>query len=133
MQHTAMHHTPGRRSKNKSDMEQLLLGIISKAGGGGATITDIEAAAGFDRHTITKYLLVLEEKGVIACREVGKAKLWMLNTAPLESVFSGLAQSSSFVEQVLSAMLTSVPQALVPAAVHERDRTQDEHPCQLRV
>jgi len=102
-----------KREQNKKDIETLLVEIIGAAGAVGATITAIEALAGYDRHTIVKYLLVLEQRNTIACRHIGKAKVWSLDTAPLESVFRALVQPKSFIEQVLSAVMGSVPLGLV--------------------
>jgi len=102
-----------KREQNKKSIETLLTEIIGAAGAAGVTITAIEAVAGYDRHTIVKYLLVLEQRNIISCRPIGKAKVWSLDTAPLQSVFRALSQPKSFVEQVLSVVMTSVPQGLV--------------------
>lgn len=102
-----------RRQQKKQDMESLLLQIIGAAGASGSTITMIEAAAKYDRHTIVKYLLVLEQRGFISCRVIGKAKVWSLNTAPFQAIFEALQSPKSFLEQVLTAVISSIPQGLV--------------------
>lgn len=103
---------PSKRMQKKQSMETLLLKIVGSAGASGATITAIETAANYDRHTIVKYLLVLEQRGFISCRIIGKAKVWSLNTAPFQAIFQALENPKSFLEQVLTAVISSIPQGL---------------------
>ncbi|MEM7827038.1 MAG: helix-turn-helix domain-containing protein [Candidatus Aenigmatarchaeota archaeon] len=42
------------------------------------TIEEVGRRAGINRITASKYLAVLEARGVVKCRNVGKAKLYSL-------------------------------------------------------
>lgn len=44
----------------------------------GMTIEEVSRHIGISRATASKYLLVLETKGRITCRHIGKAKLFSL-------------------------------------------------------
>ncbi|MDO8481036.1 MAG: PAS domain S-box protein [Nanoarchaeota archaeon] len=83
--------------------------ILSEAGATGATITEVEAKSKYERHTLSKYLSMMQAHGLIARRNIGKAKLWMINQAPLETVLNTIPENRTFTETVLSRIISSLP------------------------
>jgi len=67
----------------KEKVQQEILGILSKIGTNGATITEIEKRINFERHTLSKYLSFMEGHGLIYHKKFGKAKVWFVNNAPI--------------------------------------------------
>jgi hypothetical protein len=57
------------------DIFKDVLGLLEKNEKGLLT-NEIASNLKLDRHTVSKYLHVLKEKGLIEFREIGKAKLW---------------------------------------------------------
>lgn len=58
-----------------SAIEKAILAELRKHDG---TIEDVSHKIGVHRITASKYLAVLEAKGVIGCRRIGKAKLYSM-------------------------------------------------------
>ena len=53
----------------------------------GLLTNEVSEKLGLERHTASKYLQILKEKGLINAREIGKAKLWLLsNDSKLEQL-----------------------------------------------
>ncbi len=67
--------------ENKLD-ERIVKALTIKAFG--QTIEETAKTVGVNRATASKYLAVLEAKGQIISRPVGKAKLYYLRTRKLE-------------------------------------------------
>jgi len=80
--------------------------------GTGATITEIEKRVRFERHTLSKYLSFMENLGLLYHNDVGKAKLWFLNKAPIQTVLN-VDSGKTFAEKVLSNILSTMPNGLV--------------------
>lgn len=104
----------------KKNIEKLISKAISDYGASGATITAIEKRLSFERHTISKYLAVMENKGVVHHDVIGNAKVWHLNTAPLGSILNAPCERKSFGEQVLSRIIKNMPLGLVILDHHLR-------------
>lgn len=74
-----------------------------------ATIQDIERKVGFERHTLTKYLGILLQEGMIGYNSVGRARLWHINTAPLETLLKADTERMGFAERMLIDILNNSP------------------------
>ena len=55
---------------------QILLALRSSEG---KTVQELSIAARMNRQTATKYLAILEAKGLVKCRQSGKSKLYQEN------------------------------------------------------
>jgi predicted transcriptional regulator len=67
---------------NPSFLEEMILNVLRQADTS-LTILEIAGKTGIHRVTASKYLAVLEEKGHVKRRDVGKAKLYS-HKAPTE-------------------------------------------------
>ena len=94
-------------------VQNQILTAVSEIGTSGATITEIEKRVKFERHTVSKYLSFLQARGLIYHKAFGKAKVWFINTAPLQTVLSVLPEQQTFTEKILSDLITSLPYGLV--------------------
>jgi len=90
-----------------------IIRILTDVGATGATITEVEAKSRYERHTLSKYLSMMQAHGLIAGKSVGKAKIWYLNQAPLETVLNSVPENRTFTETVLSRIISSLPCGLV--------------------
>jgi len=93
-------------------IKNSLLESIYNIGTSGATIVEIEKDSKFERHTLSKYLSIMEGMGLIHHRQVGKAKLWFIDNAPLKTVLNPDTinkRKKTFAEQVLINVLSNLP------------------------
>jgi len=60
-----------------NSFEQRILDVIYADGGIGVTILDVSRMTTINRITAAKYLAVMEARGIIKCRNVGRAKLYL--------------------------------------------------------
>jgi len=97
-------------------IEQEILDIL--ASHEGATITAIEKRIKFERHTLSKYLSLIEKNGLIHHKKIGKAKVWYINKAPLQTILNAVSDSMTFTEHILSKIVSNLPHGL---AVIDRD------------
>lgn len=97
---------------NKATQDQLLA-IIAKIGTDGATITQIEKHASVERHTLSKYLTIMEGENLIYHKNFGKAKVWFINKAPLQTVFNAPPEKKTYAERILSLICDKQPTGLV--------------------
>ena len=65
-------------------IREEVLEAILKAGSDGSTITEIEKKTKFERHTLSKYLIIMAAHGLIYFKQFGKAKVWYVNKVPLQ-------------------------------------------------
>ena len=63
--------------KVKLKPEDLILDLLSTSEG--ITIQEIARAVNIHRITASKYLAVMEARGIIKCRNIGRAKLYSVN------------------------------------------------------
>ncbi|HLP79154.1 MAG TPA: PAS domain S-box protein [Acidobacteriota bacterium] len=101
-----------RLQNKESQIFSSLLKILATAGEG-LSIKEIEARARFERHTLSKYLSIMQQQGLLVHRVVGKAKLWSLNAAPLVTILSANKESKTYLERILSNILSTLPMGLV--------------------
>jgi PAS domain S-box-containing protein len=94
------------------ETQHAILESITAIGTSGATITEIEKRVSFERHTLSKYLSFMQAQGFIYHKAFGKAKVWFINKAPLQTVLNSLPEQRSFTERVLSGVLKALPYGL---------------------
>jgi DNA-binding IclR family transcriptional regulator len=62
-------------------IEKMVFDVLKKSDIS-LTINEVAERANLHRITASKYLAVLEAKGLLKCRNVGKAKLYYVNEVP---------------------------------------------------
>jgi len=97
----------------KENVKESILKAISEIGAEGATITQIEKKVDFERHTLSKYLSWMQAHGLIYYRLYGKAKVWFINKAPIQTILNSLPEKKTFTEKILSDIISSLPYGLV--------------------
>lgn len=63
-------------------IERMILDVL-KGSEISLTINEVAEKANLHRTTTSKYLAVLEARGMVSCRNVGKAKLYRLNNGEI--------------------------------------------------
>ena len=99
-----------------ANTKNKILETIFNLGTHGATIKEIESESEYERHTLSKYLSIMESMGLIHHRKVGKATLWYVDNAPLETVLNSNTvnkRKKTFAEQVLMNIITNLPIGLL--------------------
>jgi PAS domain S-box-containing protein len=94
-------------------VQEQFLAVIAQKGNHGMTISDIAKEVALERHTVSKYLVLMQGQGFVYYRSVGKAKLWFINRAPLKTILNSLTSNKTFTEQILSKILTNIPLGLI--------------------
>jgi PAS domain S-box-containing protein len=91
------------------DIKEDILKTLSEVGNNGATMREIEKKVSLERHTLSKYLSLLNKEGFLKYKAVGKAKVWFINRVPLETLFNSLPENRSFTERLLTDLITKIP------------------------
>ena len=60
------------------DVSKSIVDVL-KSADGLMTIQEIAASASINRLTAAKYLAILEAKGLVSCRTIGRAKLYSMS------------------------------------------------------
>ena len=97
----------------KKQVQRKVLEILYNVGATGATIIEIEKKISFERHTLSKYLSFMQVQGLIYHKVVGKAKVWFIDKAPLQTILHSLPEKKTFIEGVLANILTNIPMGLI--------------------
>jgi len=63
----------------QNSFEKRILDAVHACEGIGITIQDIAKITSINRLTAAKYLAVMEARGLVSCRHVGRAKLYLLS------------------------------------------------------
>jgi PAS domain S-box-containing protein len=92
--------------------QEQVLKYLGKVGSRGATILEIEANVDVERHTLSKYLSLMEKEGVILHQAIGKAKIYRLDKAPLKTILNNASKHTHFVERTLTQVLQQMPTAV---------------------
>tara|TARA_Y100000310_G_C20622386_1_gene784075 strand:- start:183 stop:1175 length:993 start_codon:yes stop_codon:yes gene_type:complete len=95
-----------------SHIQDQILSALSSLGGSGSTITEIERKVKFERHTLSKYLSFMQANGVVYHKTFGKAKVWFINKAPLQTVLMHDPEHKTFTERILSDLISDMPYGL---------------------
>ena len=93
-------------------VQDNIIQAITSIGTNGATITELEKRVHFERHTLSKYLSFMQGQGLIFHKSFGKAKVWFINNAPMQTVLNALPEQRSYTEQVLFEVLKALPYGL---------------------
>jgi PAS domain S-box-containing protein len=94
-------------------IQDSILAAISEIGTDGATITQIEKKVNFERHTLSKYLSFMQGHGLLFYRDIGTAKVWFINSAPLQAIAKSVPEHRTFIENVLTSLISSIPCGVV--------------------
>src|SRR3989338_8616192 len=99
--------------KLDGSMREEILSTIVYLGSDGALITSIEPKVSCERHTLSKYLGIMELEGLVYHKAIGKAKLWFIHKAPLRTIIALPATRRTFREQTLLHILEHLPDGVV--------------------
>lgn len=86
-----------------------LLKAISRIGVRGATTRSLCSKVKLERHTIAKYLAMMEHSGLVYHQQVGKAKVWHLAQAPLRTILNVHPNQRTLAEGFFADMITYLP------------------------
>jgi PAS domain S-box-containing protein len=89
-------------------LRSKIIDAISEAGISAST-QEIAKKVGLERHTLVKYLLVMAKENYLSYKDVGKAKIWFINKAPLDSIFSLSTENMTYSEKVLTQLIKNMP------------------------
>jgi DNA-binding IclR family transcriptional regulator len=70
----------------QNSFEKRILDSIHACEGIGITIQDIAKLTSINRLTAAKYLAVMEARGIVSCRRIGRAKLYLPSRAKDETL-----------------------------------------------
>jgi len=96
------------------EIETNILKCIKEHGMHGASSTEISKALGINRHTLAKYLNVLNAEGKITFKRVGMGKIWFIQRSPLTSVLKKAKDTSDTgLKMALQHILSTIPDGIV--------------------
>lgn len=90
-----------------------ILSTIASLGSDGALITTIASHVSCERHTLTKYLRVMELEGLVYHKSISKAKLWFIQKASLNTVIGKRSARQTFREQTLLSIIENLPDGII--------------------
>lgn len=93
----------------KNEMQEQITEAISEAGASGATTIEIEKKVSIERHTLSKYLVYMQGLGIVYHKAVGKAKIWHINNAPLQTIVKSPSEHKTFAENILLNLVSNIP------------------------
>lgn len=96
----------------KPTIQKAILQAISAIGTNGASIIEMERHVTCERHTLSKYLSFLQAQGIVYHKIFGKAKVWFINKAPLQTVLNTKPEQMTFTEKILSNICATIPYGL---------------------
>ncbi len=96
----------------KPSIQKAIIQAISAIGTNGASIIELERHVSCERHTLSKYLSFLQAQGIIYHKIFGKAKVWFINKAPLQTVLNAKPEQMTFTEKILSNICATIPYGL---------------------
>src|SRR3989344_6108758 len=97
----------------KESAQEEIIRAISEIGASGATILEIEKRVKFERYTLSKYLSFMQGNGLICHKMYGKAKVWFIDKAPIETAFNSPDDKKTFSEKILTDLISVIPYGLV--------------------
>lgn len=97
----------------KEHVQKEILNAISEIGSSGATIIQIEKKVSFERHTLSKYLSFMQGHGLICHKIYGKAKVWFINKAPLQTIVNSVPETRTYIENVLFKLVSGIPLGII--------------------
>ncbi len=100
-----------KRAANKMDARGEILAAISGYGEEGATSSEVEKKVNLERHTLAKYLSIMEREGTLNYKQIGKGRLWFVNKAPLQKLYR--SQERTFTEKLMLNLTSKIPTGIV--------------------
>jgi len=97
----------------RKDAVSAILAEVSRAGSGGITTMELEAAAKIERHTLVKYLSVMESDGILSMKSVGRGKIWSVNREPFRKISKTPQKELSFAEKFVVDLVSSLPVGVI--------------------
>jgi PAS domain S-box-containing protein len=90
-----------------------IINAIQNMGETGATIDDLSQIVSLERHTLSKYLNRLRADGRLAYKRIGRAKVWFVSRAPLQSIFRLSEDEKTYTEKIFSHILSDIPEGVL--------------------
>ncbi len=97
----------------KSEIKKEIIKVIVDYGSDGATSSEIGNKIGFKRHTISKYLSIMEREGLLRHKKFGRGKIWFVNKNLLQKLFSSKIDDMSFIEKMIFNIASKIPIGLI--------------------
>jgi PAS domain S-box-containing protein len=90
-----------------------IIEAIQNMGETGATIDDLSQIVHLERHTLSKYLNRMRADGRLAYKRIGRAKVWFVSRAPLQSIFRLSEEEKTYTEKIFSRILSDMPEGVL--------------------
>jgi len=90
-----------------------IIDAIQNMGETGATIGDLSQIVHLERHTLSKYLNRLRADGRLAYKRIGRAKVWFVSSAPLQSISRLSEEEKTYTEKIFSRILSDMPEGVL--------------------
>lgn len=90
------------------EIKAKIIDAVLKLGSEGATSLDIEKKVKLERHTLSKYLSLMEKEGILTFNQVGKGRIWFINKNPLQKMFKS-AKLKSYNEDLFINLISKMP------------------------
>ncbi len=97
----------------KSEIKKEIIKVIVGYGSDGATSLEIGNKVGFKRHTISKYLSIMEREGLLRHKKLGRGKIWFVNKNLLQKLSSSKIDDMSFIEKLIFNIASKIPIGLI--------------------
>jgi PAS domain S-box-containing protein len=96
------------------EIEVEIIKCIKGYGMHGASSKEISKAVGIDRHTLSKYLNILNAEGKVTFKRVGMGKVWFIQKLTLEAVSNEPGGSGDVgFRTILGHILSTMPDSIV--------------------
>jgi len=90
-----------------------IIRAIQNMGETGATIDELSKIVHLERHTLSKYLNRLRADGRLTYKQIGRARVWFVSRAPLQSIFRLSDKEKTYTEKILSHILSDIPEGVL--------------------
>ncbi|NIM47002.1 MAG: hypothetical protein GTN40_02475, partial [Candidatus Aenigmarchaeota archaeon] len=97
----------------KSEIKKGIIKAIIDQGSDGATSLEVGNKVGFKRHTISKYLSIMEREGLLRYKKFGRGRIWFVNKNFLQKLFSSKIDDMSFIEKLIFNITSKIPIGLI--------------------
>ncbi len=96
-----------------TDAKENILVAIRGYGGEGATSPEIEKKVNIERHTLSKYLSIMEKEGALSYKQIGKGRVWFINKAPFQKLTRSKESAMTFNEKLILNLTSKIPAGII--------------------
>ncbi len=95
------------------DSKKNILSAIRMCGEEGATSPEIEKKVNMERHTLSKYLSIMEREGSLSYKQVGRGRIWFVNKTPFQKIARTKESSMTFNEKLILNLTSKMPVGII--------------------